>query len=130
MSVELHYNFERMVTTMKNILTALLMLSLIVMLQACADVHVESDPHRLDEDALEELMLEEDLEHSSEVESVLTSKPLTEPIRAIKSTEPQEATDDLQPITTSTPTETPAPIAEPTPKPSQSQTPIVTPKPT
>ena len=34
---------------MKKILTALLMLSLIVMLLSCADIHVESDSQQLDD---------------------------------------------------------------------------------
>ena len=59
MSVELHYNFERKETTMKKILTALLMLNLNMMLLACADVRVESDPQRLDDEVFEELMIEE-----------------------------------------------------------------------
>ena len=115
---------------MKKILTALLMLSLIVVLLACADLYVESDPHRLGEDALEKLMLEKEPDHTSEIESVIIPEPLPEPFRAIESVATQDVTDNTQSITSSTPTETPALIAVPTPKPRQPQTPITTPKPT
>ena len=112
---------------MKKILTVLLMLSLFVLLlSACADEQIETDPQMIDETVVTELVQENEPEQLTDIEVMLTPEPLPEPIEVIETAEVQEVTNDPQSIMISTPTETSAPTA--TPKPTQS--PTATPKPT
>jgi len=114
---------------MKKILTALLMLSLLVLpLSACADEQREVIPQQIDESAAAELVQEEETAQITENETAPTPEPSPELVQTIETSEILEKTDNPQTRIISTPIETAKPTVTPTPKPSQTATP--TPRPT